>query len=244
MHLNVSELPDTKLLSPEFAPKMLRELLADGLLIDYLQVSSVLEEMLEVYSIPHIWINEIRPNNSVYPDDFNGCMTAVEVLAGMGHRRIAYLALSSHSHYSQKAREQGFREATKRAGIVASSLCISPPQDKSAFRNQIEVLLRGKDRPTACIGYGSSELQITYAVALQLGLRVPQDLSLLAFDVHHPPLGELTQSSLIIPQKDMARVAVDLLVRKIAQPEEQLDSAAIPYLSEIGGESCAPPGGF
>ncbi len=244
MHLNVSELPDSKLLSPEYAPKILRELLADGLLINYPQpVPSGLEEMLHRYSIPHIWLNEIRAHDCVYPDDFNGCIKAVELLAGMGHRRIAYLSKGGSQHYSHGKREQGFLAAARKGGIQGTSVCTGTAEDEASFRDQVEAMLRDSNRPTACIGYSALELQITFAVALRMDLRIPQDLSLLTFDVHHPPLGDLTQSTLTIPQREMADVAVDLLLKKIEQPAEYMDPAPIPYADDIGGETCAPPGG-
>lgn len=242
MHLNVSELPDSKLVSPEFAPKMLRELLADGLLVNYLQpVPDGLEEMLQGYSIPHIWLNDIRAQDCVYPDDFNGSVKAVKLLMEMGHRHIAYLSMGDMQHYSKAKRQQGFEEAASLTGVQTTSICTPSSAGKEAFRDRVQMLLRSPNRPTACIGYSSNELQITYSVALRQGLHLPEDLSLLSFDTHLPLLGELTQSSLVVPQNKMAKAAVEALEQKIADPSASLSPIPISYPDEAGGETCQPP---
>jgi LacI family transcriptional regulator len=84
-------------------------------------------------------------------------------------------------------------------------------------------LLSGPERPTAVFAANDVTAIATIEVALALGLRVPEDLSVVGFDnipesaLCVPPLTTVNQ-----PIRTMGERAVDLLIRLIrGQPVER-----------------------
>src|SRR4028118_814127 len=118
LHLNVTRLPDEKLSDQSFVPKIMRELMVDGLLIDYIfNVPEHLIKMIEQHQIPSIWINSQRENDCVYPDDYQGAYKATRHLLGLGHRCIAYVQHPHNMHYSARERRRGYEQAMSEANL-------------------------------------------------------------------------------------------------------------------------------
>ena len=81
MHVLVAKLPDAKLINEEFMPKILRELMADGLLLNYFcDIPPQLQELIDTQSMPAIWINSRQKADCVYPDDFDAACRATQHL--------------------------------------------------------------------------------------------------------------------------------------------------------------------
>jgi len=242
LQLNLSELPDDKLVAGDFAPSLLQELLADGILVNYIENAPIgLGKTLREYAIPHIWLNDNRTHNSVSPDDFQGGSKGIELLMEYGHRHIGYITHQGGKHYSIRERREGAMHSSRSKSVRLDEWGVDANTNRDELREQITKILSGSDRPTAFLAYSSTELQMVYAIGLRLGLRVPKDLSLMSFDVHAPPIGDLIQSSLIIPQNEIARSAVKMLMDKIVDPHTDIESVAVPYTKHAAGDTCAPP---
>jgi LacI family transcriptional regulator len=100
--------------------------------------------------------------------------------------------------------------------------------------------LSGPDRPTAIIAYEAVYAVPVFCAALSLGLQIPQDLSLLTF--HDKPVTEpgICISTMLIPAEEMGHTAVDMVLQKIASPEDDLSPQAVTFGFEKG-RTCAPP---
>jgi LacI family transcriptional regulator len=246
--LSVTGLTDEVFTDESLLAVALREMSADGLLINYIQdAPGRMTELLHKFRIPAVWINTLRDDDCVYPDDFRAARVATRHLIALGHRRIAYYNPMPSDHYSQAARQDGYKAALAEAGLRAT-LWMGPshrearPIPLGEWQDVTRHWLTapGGERPTGFICYDPPRAYTLYAAACAVGLRVPADLSLITFD-ELPVDGigvEITTS--LIPAEDMGRQAVRMLLRKVEDSALSLPPTAVPHLW-YDGQTCAPP---
>lgn len=243
LHLTLAALPETELITGAQSPKVLRELLADGMLINtVVDAPPLMYERLHQFNIPSVTINSRRSHDCVYPDDLTAARHAVEHLAQLGHHHIVFANFSGRErHYSVTDREAGYREGMKTAGL-APHACGSETVTDSAARVALALeLLRGPRRPEAVVAYSYPTAAALHTAALTLGLRVPEELSLLTFDNRTFDYQGLPMSTLEIPWDAVAENAVDMILAKIEKPKLDLSSRAVAYSMDVKGGTCAPP---
>ncbi|MBF6673172.1 MULTISPECIES: LacI family DNA-binding transcriptional regulator [Glutamicibacter] len=112
-------------------------------------------------------------------DNSGAMLMAVEHLAGLGHQRLGRVSGPAQLHHTQ-ARTRAFGEALARFGIAGTSLEGSYSPGSGAQR--IRELLGADPRPSAIIFDDTLMAVGGLAAARELGLRIPQDLSILAWD--------------------------------------------------------------
>jgi LacI family transcriptional regulator len=237
----MGDLSDYQLTDPNHVPKILRELSADGLLISYIaDIPERMVSLIHQYRIPSVWINTVLEADCVYPDDFDAARRATEHLLQRGHRNIAYVQAADSNHYSVAQRCAGYTEAMQKARCQPN---VFNHPSASVTANRMERLctwLRKPDRPTAVIAYEAVYALPVFCAALSIGLQIPHDLSLLTF--HDKPVTEpgICVSTMLIPAEKMGQMAVDMVVRKIANPDADLPPCAVGFKFEAG-MTCAPP---
>jgi LacI family transcriptional regulator len=153
---------------------------------------------------------------TVDSDNLRGAIDATEYLVGLGHRRIAFLA-GRQDLESAHLRERGYRQALIAAGIEVDTdlIRVGGYQAETAAAAARELLERA-DRPTAIFAANDTSAIQTMAVARELGLRVPDDVSIIGFDnipesaLTDPPLTTIEQAI-----QQMGHAAVQLLFRLI-----------------------------
>src|SRR3954453_960814 len=92
MHLTGARLTDEELSSDDFLPKVLRESMADGMIVNYThEIPQAMLELIHAHHAPAVWLNAKMPHDCVYPDDRGAAQAATEVLIQRGHKRIAFL---------------------------------------------------------------------------------------------------------------------------------------------------------
>ncbi len=155
-------------------------------------------------------------------DNLHGARLATEHLLGLGHRRIAMLS-GRPDLQSAQLREQGYREALAAAGVPVDERLIQVgAYDPEVSVKPARELLSSPGRPTAVFAANDLSATATIEVARELGLRVPQDLSIVGFDnipesaLCAPPLTTVDQ-----PIRTMGQRAVELLVRLIRGDKPQ-----------------------
>ncbi|MBX5160954.1 MULTISPECIES: LacI family DNA-binding transcriptional regulator [unclassified Rhizobium] len=142
-------------------------------------------------SVPTVMIN-CRPQTSelfpsIEPDDFQGARDLTRYLLERGHRRIGYIRLNPVL-LGAELRLDAFRQATKEFEVADGDLTIRlgmegpvGAEENYVFAAATE-MLQQKDRPTAIMS-GNDEMAIQiYIAAMALGLRIPQDVSIVGFD--------------------------------------------------------------
>lgn len=248
MHLIHALIPERDLRERGQVPKIIGELLADGLLINYnTGIPEVLDEVITRHRLPAIWMNARRSRDCVHPDDEGAGRLATDHLLELGHRRIAYVDYchgteQPDQHYSAWDRQAGYTTAMRVAGlaprIIDTPHTLSPPDHLPAVR----AWLTAPHRPTAVVTYCPREaLPILHTATAQLGLRVPQDLSIITIEDFPADQSGVDLATVILPRYDLGRVAVELLQERLADPRIKLAPRSLEcHLHR--GQSTAKPG--
>ena len=154
-----------------------------------------------------------RKLNAIVPGEVAGAFTATRYLLGHGHRRIGFINGEPWMDAATD-RLEGHRQALATADI-AFDPAIARHGDwlpLSGYQLARE-LLSNDNRPTAI--FCANDLMAIGALeaASELGLRVPEDVSVMGYDDQelarytHPPL-----STLVLPNYEMGRRAAELLI--------------------------------
>ena len=119
---------------------------------------------------------------TIESDSFGGARNAVTFLVGLGHRRIGFVA-GRPDLRSSAARDAGYRRALAEAGIPFNPALIAVGNyEPESTREAARRLLARADPPTAVFAANDLSAIVVIEVAAELGLRVPQDLSVVGFD--------------------------------------------------------------
>lgn len=142
-------------------------------------------------SIPTVLVN-CHPENScgyasIEPDDYQGSYDLTQYVLDRGHRRIGYIRLNPRL-LGAEMRLAAFRDAIAGAGLTDADVDIrlgmegEIGQEVNHVFEIVKAMLSEPERPTA-IFCGNDEMALQgYLAALGLGLRIPQDVSIVGFD--------------------------------------------------------------
>jgi DNA-binding LacI/PurR family transcriptional regulator len=142
---------------------------------------------------PIVGIGGKIPNIATFSiDDVVTARRATEYLIELGHRRLMHIGGDQEKQLDFEVhsnRLTGFRQALGAAGLSHDSDFMGDDFDISGgYRSALRALADPVTRPTAIVA-GSDEIAIgVVTAARELGLRVPEDLSVIGIDGH--PLGE------------------------------------------------------
>lgn len=246
-HLTLARLPDEKLTDDQFVPKILREWMADGLLIDYIDhIPEHLIALVRRSKIPAIWMNSRQDFDCVHPQDYEAGAQATRYLLSLGHRHIAYVdwrpewQSSQKTHYSAVDRRQAYEDVLREAQLEPRFIHRGYLGGEGTELDFATYILRDPVRPTAIVAYGRREAQTLLFAAAKMGLSVPQDLSLVTFGVSDERFFGIFPTQMVVPFREMGSLAVRLLQRKIENPTQLLPTHTLPCLLQ-SGETCAPP---
>jgi LacI family transcriptional regulator len=155
---------------------------------------------------------------SFVPDDFRGGKEAAEILLAAGHHRIGHLG-GRLSTPATAMRSEAFSQALTAAGSFDPSLVVyypeDDPQSASEFGEEAALgLLRRADRPTALFAFNDQMAIGVFRAAAKLGLRIPEDLSVVGFDNQELIAEELRPqlTTLQLPHLEMGRRATSRLI--------------------------------
>lgn len=218
---------------------------ADGLLFTIEQENSTdVKAALAAARLPTVLLErELSPMvAAVGADHYTGTKVAVEHLLGLGHRRIALLSGGSGNRVGRD-RLRGVVDAHRAANVPLhdSLLRLEGFSCEYAFR-QTQLLLSLPEPPTALIAAGMHLLTGVLPAVRMKGLRIPQDLSLIASN--DTPLAQLATPAISVIRYDayaLGREAAQLLLHQLRFPEEALTVRVEIPTEFLLRESCAPP---
>jgi DNA-binding LacI/PurR family transcriptional regulator len=139
-------------------------------------------------SLPNVWV-----------DDRAAMLRIVEYLAALGHHRIAHVAGLPEFWHTQR-RIAALRDSASELDLVGATSTTTDFSDEQGAEVTRRLLAR-RPRPTAIV-YDSDVMAVAgLGVAIEMGLSVPQDLSIVAFDdsvlarMMHPSLTALSRDT-------------------------------------------------
>jgi LacI family transcriptional regulator len=193
--------------------------------------------------LPALLVNRREPCGipSVTVDDEAGGALATSHLVSLGHRLIAHVAGPQNADTARR-RLQGYRAGLRAAGIVTRPEWIAETSfDEVGGNVAASRLLRLEPRPTALFVANVRAAIGAIAAARRLGLRVPEDISIVGF--HDAPFASYLDPALTtvrMPLEEMGRQAVDSLLALLGgQRVDDVTVAMPPEL--VVRASSAPP---
>ncbi|WP_337907619.1 LacI family DNA-binding transcriptional regulator [Microbacterium atlanticum] len=196
-------------------------------------------------SVPTVFLNAECTTPGVpwvAPDEEAGGRDAAETLLAAGHRRLGFIN-NIDDIPASSGRLEGFRARMAEAGLPAEELAVvavesEAPGGYEAARD----LLSRRHRPTAIFCFNDRLAMGAYRAAAELGLRVPDDVSIVGFDNQeyvadgvHPGL-----TTIELPHYDMGVWAAEQLFNQIDGATGDAPTALLRG-PVIGRDSVAPP---
>jgi len=224
------------------AVRGLRERRVDGILVTASRVGALYLPLLAEMNVPIVLINNQHPGAfgfNVTIDNQDGARQATAHLAGLGHRRIAYIG-DRCGFQSDTERFAGYQQALESAGIPFEPQLVAYGDGGADTGQQaMAELLARPSRPTAVFCYNDMQALGALRSARTRGLHVPGDLSLVGFDDLYlasyidPPLTTVHQ-----PKHEMGRTAAETLLELLAGGKP---ASIVKPCELIVRESTAPP---
>lgn len=164
------------------------------------------------------WPSSGRAVPAIVPAEVAGGRAAAQAVIDMGHRRIAFLGGSLHDP-ARIEREIGFREALAAAGIPVNELWILDGDHQIGSGHRLTHSVLGQpDTPTALV-CGNDRMAVgAITAALERGLRIPQDLSIVGYDNQEDLADQITPAltTVSIPHYEMGRAGAKHLLDALA----------------------------
>lgn len=179
-----------------------------------------------------------RRFDQVLVDMRSAAAEATRHLLGLGHRRLLFVASDLRLLLTQR-RIEGVRLAIRQAACGATLGILERGPTEAALTAQLQAILGGETAPTAIVATNSTGTGWIIQILRHLGVRCPQNISLIAAD--EPSWAELVQPTLSVihaPADAVARRAWDLLLRRIrgdaGRPERITLDAELRVAGSVG----------
>ena len=214
---------------------LLTNSLTDGVLVVASSASEFITQAPIVAVDPHI-IDPKYP--SVQGMNYHGALDAMTYLIDLGHRRIGFIG-GRPEIMSSGRRLKGYRDALAQAGIEIDETLILPGDfsTKTGYERALELLALSSP-PTAIFASNDQSAIGVLQAADKLGLRVPEDFSLIGFD-NISEAGYLGLTTIDQHLSEMGYIATQMLIKLVNG--EQLDSKVYKMPTKlIERKSCIP----
>ncbi|MGI5177777.1 LacI family DNA-binding transcriptional regulator [Dactylosporangium sp. CA-152071] len=247
-----------------------RDVAMDGAMVYSCDPASTAVDWLIRRRIPLVFIDQVPADGipCVNVADRPGARAAAQHLVDLGHRRVAFVTSGVRgAHgllpagsvipgaavdedaavidgYVAQQRILGWLDALTPAGITPPVVRLTHGQPEDGY-DGAKVLLTQDPRPTAILCFSDAIAQGVVQAAHDLGLRVPEDLSVVGFD--DSPLAARMRPGLTTVRQDVlakGRAAAAALTRAIAETRAGTEPTAEQILVPadlIVRESTAPP---
>jgi LacI family transcriptional regulator len=206
---------------PERELRHLRGLQArrvDGILLASVYLRDPSVQWLRKHRIRHVLVNRYSDERDPFvgSDDVAGAKLATRHLIELGHRRIAHLA-GADNISTAVLRKKGYLEALKEAGITPDPrLIVQAGYLEESGHAAMAKLLELRRRPTAVFAVNDMAAIGAHGLALELGLRIPEDLAIVGYnDV--PDAARLSPglTTVRVRARELGRTAGKLLIEQV-----------------------------
>jgi LacI family transcriptional regulator len=165
-----------------------------------------------IVSIDPLMSNPNYP--SVHATNYQGATEAMNYLLGLGHHRIGFISGRAELESSNR-RLKGYGDALEKAGFsIDEKLIASGDYTTETGAKCTRELLSLSNPPTAIFASNDQSAMGVYQVAREMGLRIPEDLSVVGFDniMESKYMGLTTVDQFIY---EMGFVATQMLIKLI-----------------------------
>lgn len=193
----------------------------DGIVLGATTLSSGLARRCAEAGIPVVLFNRVMAASgvvsSVRSDNVGGAAEIARFLVAGGHRRIAYVAGREDSSTNLE-RERGFTEGLAALGRSVCARAVGDYAVEPARQAARALFGRARGRPDAVFVAGDlMALAVMDTLRHELGLRVPEDVSVVGFDgVPQAAWAAYRLTTFEQPVEPMVDAAVELLQRSLA----------------------------
>lgn len=211
--------------SPQKETALIRTALeyhVDGFIIASATLKNNLLEVLDEKQKPYVLVHRKFDGSSgsyIGADDEKGIRLAVEHLAGLGHRRIAYVSDKDNT-FSGQQRKNTFIRTMRQLGLpIPDEYIVSGGNRLDDGYSAASMLLERELPPTAIMNYNDILAVGAINAALTRGLRIPEDISIVGFDdiwmaaQMHPPL-----TTVRVSIKELGYTATNILLSMLKNP--------------------------
>ena len=183
-----------------------------------------------------------EPVESVRSDHALGAVLAARHLAELGHRRVG-LVLTRNSPTSRRI-ATGWHEACAELGLTAGPGFepLLPDRRSPEFSAAIDATLDTvlDAGLTALLVHSDPEAMAIIDLALNRGISVPNDLSIIAYDDEVAQLFNPAITAVSPPRAAVGEAAADLLVKRMADPARPMSRVLLSPSLNVR-QSTAPP---
>ncbi len=162
------------------------------------------DRFFEDSQLPHVTTN-----------NYSGGFEATNALIRKGHKRIACIQ-GVKTSTPNKRRIAGYIDAMRRVGIEDNAIVVGNEFSLQNGYLETKLLLNRNPRPTAIFALSNTIGLGAIKAIREAGLRIPEDISLIAYDNNIymdyliPPISRISQ-----PIEEMAKLATKLLFESI-----------------------------
>ncbi len=226
-------------------PQPLRERISDGILAEF-EMDPETRSHLERLGIPIVYLNSNiqDANDCVFADEFHIGYEATTHCVRSGHRRVlfAYSLAPGESlasvHFSLKNRLAGYERAMADAGLHGTPLRVEAASG-DVFAEKVITFLKGEAGRdfTAVVSGGAMPV---YVEALRQGVRIPEDLAIVALDMPFCDTRVFFKlDRVMMDRRAMGMAAARMLLEKVRHPGACPSCIDKPSILPLG--SCATP---
>ena len=164
-------------------------------------------------------------------DDTGGVIKAIDYLVALGHRHIAHLH-GPKSRRSTDRRLAGYRLGLAKHNLPADDAYVRSGDyeaGRELWQRSTLALLELSPRPTAIIAANDLVATVVIRTVRQVGLRVPQDISVIGND--DQPFSAFLDPSLTtvqLPLVEAGQRAVELLLAQVRGEGAAADQVTLP----------------
>ncbi len=232
------------------AVELLRNKDVDGLIAapvmdEHADLSHFFE--LKRRNFPFVFLEQVRgvPASLVDLENVGASQKAVEHLFALGHRRIAHFAGPAYSAHSQE-RVDGVHRAysSSQLGFGADDIIPAGAHFDDGLRAGLELFqsLDARNRPTAVTCYNDLVAMGLCKALSQLGIRCPDDVSVVGFDdIKFCENFSVPLTTIRVPKFEMGNLAAQMLIRHIESKQAVTPKKVYLDATLIVRESTAPP---
>jgi LacI family transcriptional regulator len=217
----------------------------DGMIFVSARESSAAVRRVLERGTPVVLLSRDDPSvevEAVLADDRGAGGIVVAHLQGLGHERIGVLT-TLRDRSNGRDREDGFRAAMERHGLEVREEWIQHIRltHEDGVRAALE-MLDGQDRPTALFCVTDAFAFAALDAAAQLGISVPEELSVVGFDDSGPARWAFINLTTVHqPIPEMSYAAVDRLAGRIeGEPPSETMKSVFPVRLEVRATTAAP----